>query len=734
MGVERFFSSLRRDYNFIHEVHEKIECEHLLIDFNSIVHITSQFLLNNKTLSSSSVFETMLIEEVGKYILKLLKTQFYERKLISITICVDGVPTMSKIFEQKKRRYMGDLLSNFNEKDNSFYWSRNNISPGTEFMNNMMTFLNSANFQEQINQICHNLKIYKVSGIDLMGEGEIKILHIIDMMVKTKFKYDRFVVYSPDSDMIILLLMTNINVLMLRYDQQLSTYEMPIYSKVDINHFKNILYEYISNKMNKKVEQTRIIMDIVFILTVFGDDFLPKLETVRVNTDILLLINHYVLILIKHGYILDYKLNKYSINTENFFEFLKLLQKKEDYFLKRNARYHVVSNYYKLVSDIIGYNMNILREYIIEYLWKFIYYNKPDHIKVSPLNAHKHIGIDILESFMNNVEPQININNMNKFTNIEYKNNLLWDKMLQIISDNYIELLNYIDGIKMKKENIYSNETFYIASLPNQLLKDIILYFYITYELPLTIPLKTSHDKLNINNYNSTENPHRTRLTRLSRLEQNQYKIDNKLDNYYKILHPKDDFYYSIYKNNTINYSQYYSVNFNNNVNKIVDDYLLGYNWIVNYYHNTNSEYNNIDLTWYYNHNRSPLLKDIVNNYNYKLLIKPLVNTFLENKIKYMTPLEHYLYVSPIDYTSKHLEEDLIKIFTTMPIGKIKKLVYFITRNSKYYYPLNKIYNNMSKEKYVDCSSSIFISKCHLLFMENYIDMMEYIINFRKLN
>ena len=170
------------------------------------------------------------------------------------------------------------------------------------------------------------------------------------------------------------------------------------------------------------------------------------------------------------------------------------------------------------------------------------------------------------------------------------------------------------------------------------------------------------------------------------------------------------------------------------NVNKIVDDYLLGYNWIVNYYHNTNSEYNNIDLTWYYNHNRSPLLKDIVNNYNYKLLIKPLVNTFLENKIKYMTPLEHYLYVSPIDYTSKHLEEDLIKIFTTMPIGKIKKLVYFITRNSKYYYPLNKIYNNMSKEKYVDCSSSIFISKCHLLFMENYIDMMEYIINFRKLN
>ncbi len=47
MGVERFFSSLKRDYNFIHKVNKKIDGEHLLIDFNSIVHITSQFLLEN---------------------------------------------------------------------------------------------------------------------------------------------------------------------------------------------------------------------------------------------------------------------------------------------------------------------------------------------------------------------------------------------------------------------------------------------------------------------------------------------------------------------------------------------------------------------------------------------------------------------------------------------------------------------------------------------------------------
>jgi hypothetical protein len=39
------------------------------------------------------------------------------------------------------------------------------------------------------------------------------------------------------------------------------------------------------------------------------------------------------------------------------------------------------------------------------------------------------------------------------------------------------------------KEKIYSNEIFFIQSLPNQLLKDIIIYFYKTYELPIIIPL-----------------------------------------------------------------------------------------------------------------------------------------------------------------------------------------------------------------------------------------------------
>ena len=752
MGVERFFSSLRRDYNFIHSVNKKLDGEHVLIDFNSIVHITSQFLLeiNKNKYDTKEIFEAELIEEVGLYIDTLLKEIFHCDKIVTLTICVDGVPSMAKINEQRKRRYRGEIVSTLVKKEEktdnkskvSFSWSRNNISPGTNFMANMIKFLNSGLFEERLKRHCLNLKHYYVSGVDIMGEGEMKILfHIDDLIKNPNYKRDNFFIYSPDSDIIILLLMksanSNLNLYMLRYDQQLSTYKNPIYNNVDINHYKKILIEYVTNKVNKKLDHNLIIMDIVFILTVFGDDFLPKLETVRVNTDINLIMDHYILNLIKYGHILNHN-KHYKINIENFMAFLKSLQKKEEYFLKRNARYHVSSNYNRIVNDIVGNQMNNLRELIVEYLWKFIYYNKPEFIKVSPINISKHIDIEKLEDFMDKAEPKISIDIMSKFTNMNFKNEKIWDKMINIINNYYIEILNVIDGKKLMKEQIYSNEIFFIEALPNTLLKNMILYFYKTYELPITIPLKTLEDNKNlimIQNYKSTEKPHNMKINKMKDIQLEYYKIEHKLDNYYKILNPRDQFYYDIYFKNDINYNNYYKLHFttNININNIISDYLKGFNWIVNYYHNNNKYYNNLDLTWYFKHNRSPLLKDIINHANIKLLNIKMKNTFDNSKRYYLTPLEHYILVTPFNY-SNNIKEQLLKAIGYLSSDKLLLIEKFIKNNPKYYYDLNKIYKELKNKKYIDCSGSIFLSKCHLTFMENYISMISFINDIRKYN
>ncbi len=741
MGVERFFSSLKRDYNFIHNT-KKVSCEHLLIDFNSIVHVTSQFLLEKEkknTNITKEEFETILIENVGKYIEDLIENNLDKIKLLTITICVDGVPTMSKIYEQKKRRYMGEILSKMNSIPSSFSWSRNNISPGTDFMNNLMEYLNSSIFEEKIKKLCANLKHFNVSDINQMGEGEIKIMHYIDILIKKKdYQRDKFVVYSPDSDVIILLLLKsveNLDIFMLRYDQQLSTYDLPVYSLIDINHFKNILFELIQSKIEKKLDINNVIMDLVYILTVFGDDFLPKLETLRVNTDIKLILDHYIVNLIKNGYIIDSSnKSKYCINTENFLQFLTMLEKKESYFLRRNARYHVISNINR-ISDIIGYKMNILREYIINYLWKFCFINKPAFIKVSPINACRQIEENILLEFMNNKEPEISKEKLEKFSKLNMNNvNNLWENMIKIIEEYYIDILQIINSKKMKDEKIYTNEVYYVLSLPNELLKNIILYFYKTYEMPITIGLKTVEPKILINKYYSTSMPHSNRLERMPVHERELYKIEHKLDKYFKILNPQDKFYYDIYFSgglHEINSNKYYSLYFHSIPrNTIVKDYLIGLGWVLNYYYNCKSDYSNINLTWYYLHGRSPLLKDIImQNIN-------IINNKQEIKINpknYIKPIEHYIFVSPFDISKSkdELIKDMNKMIGHLSKIKIEQLVNFILTNKQYYYNLKKIYENLQNKHLIDCSVSIFISKCHLLFLENYIDIIKFLNDIR---
>lgn len=672
MGVERFFSSLKRNYNFITDLNnKKITCEHLFIDFNSIVHISSQFLLDKvKTdnTMTSDIFETMLIKKVGHYIIDMLTNTFTPQSLVSIIICVDGVPSMSKIFEQKKRRYMGDLLSQLNDQPTSlFSWSRNNISPGTDFMRKMMTYLKSTKFENMILHICYNLKHYSISGIDIMGEGEIKILHHIIAMQKTKHKQDKYVVYSPDSDIIIILLMTNVNVTMLRYDQQKSTEDNYIYSTIDINMYKNILYDYIVSKINKPLDKERVVSDLVFLMTVFGDDFLPKLETVRVNTDIHIILDHYIQIVIRHGYLLK-KTILWEIDADHFYQYLTLLGKKEEHFLKRNARYHMSSNYHKQVESVVGVDLYML---------------------------HK---------------------NMPKNNDVNVKK-----KMHQIITSHYIELLQYIDGKTLMQHGIYNNETDYVMSNPHTLLGDMITYYNQTKNLPTTIPITKHHPQILLVSYNSNDTHHRNKLQHMHEIEKKLYRIENKLDGYYKILNPIDNFYKNIYNNN-IHTTLYYKEHFPH-IKKftIVKDYLVGLNWVMNYYLNTDPTYRNVDLSWYYPHNRSPLLQDIVIAYDKQLITHKPSNPFHNN---YMTPIEHFIYVSPFH---SNITDTIKKYLGSLSQKQINNILMFIKINKKYYYNLDDIHKNIIHKKLIDCSGSIFISKCHLLFMENYIDMIQFL-------
>jgi hypothetical protein len=293
--------------------------------------------------------------------------------------------------------------------------------------------------------------------------------------------------------------------------------------------------------------------------------------------------------------------------------------------------------------------------------------------------------------------------------------------------------LNDSNNKAIKNENNNSqnnNSTDYILSTPHTLCKTIIEYYNKTKSFPITIPMKTSHPKIMPPSFDSHDKFHKDRLQRLPDIEKELYMIENKLDGYYKILNPIDIFYKKTYYTNTVNNNNYYQEHFSH-INKftIVKDYLVGLNWVMNYYLNTDPTYKNIDISWYYPHNRSPLLHDIVIAYDKNIITMNRFNPFNNNNNNFMTPIEHFIYVSPFH---SNLSETMKKYLGSLSHKQIYNIIMFIKANKKYYYDLDTIYKNLKNKKEIDCSGSIFISKCHLLFMENYIDMISFLNDIRK--
>jgi 5'-3' exonuclease len=110
--------------------------------------------------------ENSIILQVKNYVDDLLLN--VECDLVYIAL--DGVPTFSKILEQKKRRFIGDLIEQLvKEYTLPFSFNKSLISPGTKFMRKISEYLNNEKFPTKT----------IISDTDDTGEGEFKILDYI---------------------------------------------------------------------------------------------------------------------------------------------------------------------------------------------------------------------------------------------------------------------------------------------------------------------------------------------------------------------------------------------------------------------------------------------------------------------------------------------------------------------------------------------------------------------------
>ena len=100
---------------------------------------------------------------------------------------------------------------------------------------------------------------------------------------------------------------------------------------------------------DRKVILKNVINDIVLMFTVFGDDFLPKIESYDVRNDINKLLDIYglTLSLQNNWYLLKFNGIKYSLNYDFFKELIKNMASLEVQNLKEKSTSKKYHNYNK---------------------------------------------------------------------------------------------------------------------------------------------------------------------------------------------------------------------------------------------------------------------------------------------------------------------------------------------------------------------------------------------------
>ena len=155
MGIESFFSSIaktdviQRDDGITLNLKTKVKTDYLYIDFNSIIYtiattietelnyllyaiivheiddfaktiakklnydLTEHSLKKYVAFIEKNTTNKQIIDLVEKYLIHVVDDLIDKHSIKKIYIAFDGIPNMGKIIEQKKRRYMGSIISDY---------------------------------------------------------------------------------------------------------------------------------------------------------------------------------------------------------------------------------------------------------------------------------------------------------------------------------------------------------------------------------------------------------------------------------------------------------------------------------------------------------------------------------------------------------------------------------------------------------------------------------------------
>ena len=638
-------------------------------------------------------------------VVELAKKYMDPNTFKTLMIAVDGVPSKGKMLEQRKRRYMGGVISGYSKillekhKDDlvkrpyyiylahkhAISWNRNKITPGTEFMELLSRHLEGGLLRKKMYELYGRDIAIEISGYHQVGEGEKKIVNYIE-----KYHHDsedKIIFYSPDSDVVLLsMLLSTPNVHVLRLNQQKSK-DDNIYDLVHIRELKKSFNKYVAERIGHKADMTRVNNDMVFIMTLFGDDFIAHIESLNLSSDFDIFIEAYAGAIsenISNGkirYLLRESGGKVVPSLTILKSVLRELLPLEQDFIDDNIGYQMYINYGEIKRLVSRYqkvdHKNITG--LIKQISKK-YYAFTDQIKSRPTR-------EIIKNYSLEMDLVSTIQHV-------LGSVVLRGKTCYLPNLNAGEFIDFLrDYFKNSK-----------GTFPN-----------ISRKLRLKEPIR------NITNPGLGYLNHRT----LNPYELEYAQFDKVIDGYEITMNKQS---IDLTKSNVSGYykeyfgfKQKYNGNLSEEAMQVMEHYVQGMMWVFNYYYNDPTYIN----TWYYKYEKSPLLKhvleylELIDTSAFRSILDSLDGYKVDDLDDYFNPVEQLIYASPLtkstislfppSYRQYFLE--FAGLADTRGNGNFPK---FMIDN---FLDITMIINSIEIGKpseYVDCKGVRYLNKCHI--------------------
>ena len=313
MGIPSYYKKLIRSVPGLVSVHPH-DVSWLFMDFNCLIYHCIPAVYAMGIDGAKEDFESALIAEVVRYTREVVKEVAPSK---GVYIAIDGVVPMAKMRQQRLRRFKSVW-----EKEHAVHthhvlsemaqakWDTNAITPGTVFMKNLATALQT---------MCDE-KGWIISSSDYPGEGEHKLLA---QWRTGLYKGTDIAVYGMDADLIVLSLLG-------QYQNQLGKIWLFREAPAD-KDTPGIGFEWFSIDLLKGwILQERdysFILTYCFAMSVLGNDFLPSSLGLKMRDG-----GHDELLRCLTMPLID---EEYNIIGENLFELFRVLSLSEHHRITR---------------------------------------------------------------------------------------------------------------------------------------------------------------------------------------------------------------------------------------------------------------------------------------------------------------------------------------------------------------------------------------------------------------